>query len=156
MRFSKKIYLHFSRIRHFFKSLDQPWERGLRRRSGFGITTLIPIPSHSRLIPQFHVGVRRERSPILPPKQALLSFSTYFSPSDKRSASQTRLLAYILEPEICRIMPNGAHPEVSRNACAGIGWICAGIDTVTPSLRGGLRRRSELSGVQVSQGPGPE
>jgi hypothetical protein len=113
------------------------------------------IYTHSHLIslpvnPKFHVVVIRETSFPLPPKQAFLSLFTYFSPSDKRSASQKRLLAFFFEPNLCRIPPNRAHTEGFRNACAGIGWICAGIEAVAPSLREGLRRRSDLSGVQVT------
>jgi hypothetical protein len=48
-------------------------------------------------------GVRNTRTQ----KQAFFSFSTNSSPSDKRSAIQKRLLAYFLEPVLCRIYPNG-------------------------------------------------
>jgi hypothetical protein len=69
---------------------------------------------------RFNVDTRRENSSIRPPKQPFLSLSTCFSPSGKRSAFQKRPLAYISEPALCRIPPNGAHSEVSQNICAGI------------------------------------
>jgi hypothetical protein len=77
-------------------------------------------PPHKPFPARFHVDIRRENSSIRPPKRHFLSFSTYFSPSGKRSAIQKRLLAYISEPDLCRIQLNGARFAVFRNVCAGI------------------------------------
>jgi hypothetical protein len=54
------------------------------------------------------------------PKQPFLSLSLCFTPSGKRSAIQKRPLAYISEPDLCLILPNEAHFEVSKNICAEI------------------------------------
>jgi hypothetical protein len=62
---------------------------------------------------RFHVEIRRENSSLRTPKTHFFSFSTYFSPSGKRSAIQKRLLTYISEPALRRIKPNGAHSEIS-------------------------------------------
>ena len=105
---------------------------------------------------KIHDDVRREESPVLPRKQPFLSFSPYFSPYGKRSAIQKRLLAYFSEPESCRIQPNRAHYGVFKNVCAGIWWIWAEIGTPTITMRVCLRRRGELSRVQVSHCPKPE
>jgi hypothetical protein len=43
------------------------------------------------------------------PKTAILLFSTYSSPSGKRSALQTVLNLVIFKPDLCQIQPNGQH-----------------------------------------------
>jgi hypothetical protein len=67
---------------------------------------------------EIHVDVRREDISIWPPKQAFLSFSTYFSPSGKRSARQLSPIELFLEPDLCHIQPNGAQYAVLRKHIA--------------------------------------
>jgi len=137
-------------------SLYQYLEESLRRRSGFGISTLIPISSHFRLITEIHVGVRRERYSFRAPKQPFLSLFTYFSPSGIRSAIQLSPIELFLEPDLCQIQPNGAHFAVFRKDIAPFLANLALFVCRDSSWKMSLRRRSEFGGVQVSQNPSPE
>jgi len=58
---------------------------------------------------EIHVGVRSEDTSVLTPKQPLLSFFTYFSPSGMWSPVQKRLLAHFSEPDSCQNQSNGRH-----------------------------------------------